>query len=450
MNGQGWNSLMVALQINSLPILQIMIEGGLNEESRWKYGIKRWVADSWVALEGISKQGWNILHICSVYSDEPIIRYIISILIDRNKLYDSPDCPAIFLRHKITSINTMLESTCRKKNTPFLLAVKNNRLEAIKILVECNCSIYARNGKLQNAMHIAASKGYSKVIEYLISIDADKNILRSQLDIQKRKPKDLDVCNKLGNCFIHIWDYAKQGDFCKLEEVVDNKECSINSQTFFNKNTLLHVAVENRQLHMIRTLVKLGADKSIVNYLNKTPLDLAKDMLDPEYENQVFRLLDGRQSIVEKEYSNRRLNSTYKKLIKKDITHSSSAMKLPKVNPRALFPEKSNNELETSWDLIRKALIEKEMSIVNMYEMMDKNNDGALSFDEFQSLLIVLGIPISRDTCMKLFNSADENNNGQLEYSELLKKMHNSAVKSRNMRREATSMPKLLLNKSIS
>jgi Ankyrin repeat. len=57
---------------------------------------------------------------------------------------------------------------------------------------------------LQNALHIATNKGHIRIIEFLIKYDADKNILRSQLDIQKRKPRDLDLSNKFDRYFYNI------------------------------------------------------------------------------------------------------------------------------------------------------------------------------------------------------------------------------------------------------
>ena len=110
----------------------------------------------------------------------------------------------MFSKLNISSLEKLLESTCRKKNTPFLLSAKYNKLESLKLFTEWNCNIYARNGKLQNAMHIATSRGYGKILDFLVKIDADKNILRSQQDIQQRIPKHLDISNKLDMYFFHI------------------------------------------------------------------------------------------------------------------------------------------------------------------------------------------------------------------------------------------------------
>ncbi|OMJ80122.1 hypothetical protein SteCoe_19721 [Stentor coeruleus] len=447
-NAQGWNSLMFALQNNNISILKTMIEGSENEENRWQYGIKSWIEDCWKALEGVTKEGWNVLHMCSVYSETSITEYILEVLKSREIIQKSSDCPEIFSKTQITPVKKMMESMCRKQNTPFLLSVKHNRLDSVQILVSWDCNIYVRNGKLQNALHIATSKGYSNFIEYLVRLDADKNILRSQLDIQQRKPKDLDVSNKLEQYFYHIWDYARSGDFEKIEGLIEAKVYSVNEQTVFSKITPLHAAVESRQLHMIRTLVKLGADIKAKNITGKTPLDIACDMMDSEYENTVVRLLNGGKNLIEKDFSARKLNNLYTKLIKQKFSNYNSVKHLHRRNQNALV-EIFDPEIDTHWNLIRKKLIEKQVSMADMFEAMDKCGKGSLNFSEFQSLVVSLDLGFNTETCLKMFKNADENKNNMLEYSEALKKVHSIVVKAQNCLKDSSSVPKLLLNKTI-
>lgn len=87
-------------------------------------------------MDGVTKEGWNILHVSSVYSDKNILSYLLIVLKDRMSTILSPECPSIFTKLAIAPLEKLLETACRKKNTPFLLAVKYNRLDAIKILIE--------------------------------------------------------------------------------------------------------------------------------------------------------------------------------------------------------------------------------------------------------------------------------------------------------------------------
>lgn len=449
-NSQGWNSLMLGLQTNNLKILKTMVEGGTGEETRWKYGIKSWVEDCWKAMEAVTKEGWNILHVCSLYSDKEVIEYVLEVLKHREDIVLQPDCPKIFSKQLITPLSKLIESACRKKNTPFLLAVKHNKLDAVELLVQNDCNIYARNGKLQNALHIASSSGYIKIIEYLITLDADKNLLRSQLDIQQRRPKDLDVSNKLEKYFYHVWDYAKLGDLIRLERVLASNKFSVDQATRLKQATPLHVAVENKQLHIIRALIALGANPELKNSIDKTPLDLAVEMNNPEYQAQVARLLSGDQNLIETQFSFRKLNDFYYKLMKrypkKPVYLSKKRLKQD-LNASDIVPDNFDLESEDYWEKIRKLLIEKGTTMGDMYEKISVNkNTPALTFNEFQSLLSALGLVLDPQTAKKIFLNADENKNNLLEYSEALKKIHIVGIKNQKNRE---NVPKLKLNKSF-
>jgi len=51
----------------------------------------------------------------------------------------------------------------------------------------------------------------------------------------------------------------------------------INEQTQEMRNTSLHLAAQNGHFLIVRLLVDLGADKSVINKNGKTPLDLAEE-----------------------------------------------------------------------------------------------------------------------------------------------------------------------------
>ena len=172
----------------------------------------------------------------------------------------------------------------------------------------------------------------------------------------------------------------------KLEKSVESRLNTVNDQTIIKKNSLLHIAVENKQLHIIRFLVKSGADVNKKNFLNKTPMNIAEDMMDLNYQNSVARLLKGDPNLVETEFSRRKLENLYSKLMKKNL-RSLSVNKLKPIK-KQIFIEDYKEEAEVHWDQIRKTLIEKKISMADMYEMLDKNDDGGLKFSEFQSMIV--------------------------------------------------------------
>lgn len=63
-----------------------------------------------------------------------------------------------------------------------LTAVKYDKVETVKVLLDNGCDLYAVNDMFQNALHLAAKEESTKMINYLIMADADRNLLREQLD----------------------------------------------------------------------------------------------------------------------------------------------------------------------------------------------------------------------------------------------------------------------------
>ena len=115
-------------------------------------------------------------------------------------------------------------------------------------------------------------------------------------------------------------------------------------------------------------------------------MNIAEDMMDLNYQNSVARLLKGDPNLVETEFSRRKLENLYSKLMKKNL-RSLSVNKLKPIK-KQIFIEDYKEEAEVHWDQIRKTLIEKKISMADMYEMLDKNDDGGLKFSEFQSMIV--------------------------------------------------------------
>ena len=111
-------------------------------------------------------------------------------------------------------------------------------------------------------------------------------------------------------------------------------------------------------------------------------------MNDIEYEFQVINLLNGGKNIIDRKVSSRKKGEFYQNLKKRHPLHFSLARLPHSVKKDTKTIEINDQESEDYWDLIRKKIIEKSTSIADIYEMMDKNNDGALNFEEFQSVII--------------------------------------------------------------
>lgn len=424
---------MFAIQGNNLALVKIMLEGSEAEANRWKFGIKSWVEDAWKALDSVTKEGWSAVHIAAVFSSVEMIMYLIDVFRMRKVAVDDKECPEVFRKFEFCSLDKIIDLPCRKKMTPFLLAVRYNRLEIIKILVASGCDTYVRNGKLQNALHISAAKGYAEVLEYLIRQDADRNILRSQLDIQKRCPKDLDVFNKLDPYFLHIWDHCRMGETEKVKELLDLKTYTINEQTTSKKNTPLHLAIEFKQLKTIKLLISLGADHKILNAQGKSPLELVFSSNDSEFIKSVCSLIAPSAPYPDsKPFQDPRTEKILNKT-------------LPKIMKKPGFDKK---DVSRYWEKINKKLIEKKVSINFMFDMMDQSRKGSLNISEFKNMLVWLGLTFNSEICYKLFKNADENMNDLLDYHETIKQLHRVMSKPVGWS-VSNSMPKLKLNRTL-
>jgi len=77
---------------------------------------------------------------------------------------------------------------------------------------------------------------------------------------------------------------AAQGDIERLEKIL--RKVEVNAYCDTRGNTLLHLAVRERDIEITRLLLEYGADPGIRNGQGKTPLDLA-----PRGRKDLIRLL---------------------------------------------------------------------------------------------------------------------------------------------------------------
>lgn len=433
---------MYAIQSDSMDMVKVMLEGSENESQPWKFGIRAWVEDAWKALDNVTIDGWTVVHIAAAHSSPDMVEYILKVLQMRMQVQSDPDCPEVFKKFKIVGPEKVIDLPCRKQFTAFLLAVRHNRLDVVKVLVKWDCDVYVRNGKLQNALHIATSRGHKEIIEYLVRKDADKNILRTQLDIQKRKPKDLDVFNKLEKSFFHAWDYCRLGDCEKLKELILSQNYSVNEQTPIKKLSLLHVAVEYKQVAVIKVLLELGAFPSILNSNGKTPLVCSFEALDGEFIKTVSSLFLKHNSTGQNEENFEDFN--------RGKVKTGKFSSLPMINKKKDYQNVQpfeKREVLQYWEIIGKKIVEKKVTIVFLFDMMDQGRKGALSLNEFQGMIVWLGLTFSAEVCLRLFKATDENLDGLLEYAEIIKMIHRVTARPAQWT-ESKSMPRLQLNKS--
>jgi ankyrin repeat protein len=87
-----------------------------------------------------------------------------------------------------------LNYTSANQMTPLMLAVAHNNLEVTKDIMELGKSdMYALCSKYQNVLHYAVLTHNKDMIKYIVSCDAENNMLRKELNVRGLKPFDSDV-----------------------------------------------------------------------------------------------------------------------------------------------------------------------------------------------------------------------------------------------------------------
>lgn len=283
-NSSYWNAFLLAAKYRRLEILKLMLEGEESkEDTQNSYS---WKQQAYEAMYQVTRQGYNILHICSKTGDIAVLTYLLQ-KIKHSSQIANKNAGDLMTR----PLNKMLESTCKNKLTPFLLAVICNNLRAVHQLIVYGCDIYAKNNKLQNALHLAVIAGNVEMIKFIVKIDADKNILRNQPDISRHKPIELYAARKFKNVFYHIWDHAQNGNIELLDQELADGNYEINEKTHIKQNTPLHIAIKFCQHKMIEHLAKRKADFLVVNAKGLSPLDILKKTKDLYFREKVERSL---------------------------------------------------------------------------------------------------------------------------------------------------------------
>jgi hypothetical protein len=217
--------------------------------------------------------------------------------------------------------------------TPFLIAVQENQTENTKLFAELGCNIWAKEEKLENALHIAFKNKSSEMIRLVTFLDSDKNCLRTQIDIKKRRPADLDPYKKLVKFTRNPWELVKAGKLECLASKIKNGKVGINDFTFKKKNTFLHLAVKFRQTPIVRFLVLTGAEKEMKNYKNLTPLQIALNDKNRIYFQMIENLFtcQGCSKLPRPSLSN--VRSNVKRISLKEVPNRKSLISLKVVLP---------------------------------------------------------------------------------------------------------------------
>ena len=136
-----------------------------------------------------------------------------------------------------------------------------DRPATVHLLIKKGANINARNSSEATPLHIACFNGCINSVRLLIESVADVEMI----DINNLTPFD-DICQSRADVFDET--YAEIGDILLAH--------GINIDSFISENeTNLHYACRNIQVNVVRFLLSRGADPTICDYFDSTPLDIA-------------------------------------------------------------------------------------------------------------------------------------------------------------------------------
>lgn len=150
-----------------------------------------------------------------------------------------------------------------KGNTPFMNASFMNNKEVLEILSKGLKNINQQNKDGHSALTIAIRRNKPEIVEYLLKKGANISV------------KD----NKKQSLAYHLVDAFRGNinDFKKKATLLTEKGLSLNEK-LKSDNTLLHNAVKNEKLELVKELINLKLDVNAKNNENVTPLHLASMM----------------------------------------------------------------------------------------------------------------------------------------------------------------------------
>ena len=185
------------------------------------------------AITATDKYGFTVLHRAAYEGGQPKVAYLCGIEgIDVNKKSDGGW-------------------------TPLDRAVFFGKLDCVRYLTEtAKANIYCRGSRGYTPMHTAVEKRHGEIVEYFCTKGYDLNVKNDDGQLP------LELAIEIGN-FSSAWLL-----------VFKTTEFDFNRK-FSNGNTLLHIAITEKNLEVFKYLSSLTDIKFLENDENDTPFDLA-------------------------------------------------------------------------------------------------------------------------------------------------------------------------------
>ncbi len=255
--------------------------------------------------------------------------------------------------------------------------------------------LYSTDKNSQTALHYALKTKDEKYLNFIIKLDADRNILRTMKDSNGKTAQDYDTGKHFKFNFLHIWDAAKNNDLDLLERMIIF--FNINEQTSLFGNTPLHIAAANMADKACLFLFQKGCDVNVKNTKGHTPLDVAMFTSNKKFIKKFKMIINNEISDYVMLNMNTTINNTQMSVI--------SSKKVDDIVAR-----------------VKSAFEERKINIKALFDAVDENKNGKIEGHECESLFTVLDLKdVNRDDVLLLMSYLDKNKNGLLELEEFKK-----------------------------
>ncbi|GBL81153.1 Serine/threonine-protein phosphatase 6 regulatory ankyrin repeat subunit B [Araneus ventricosus] len=269
-----FSALFLAIKNHNVKILQLLIAKGAD-------------------INLINSLGLKALHFGALHGNREIIEELIMQNVDINdQSFAGTPLHLAVLNNTIEVVEVLIkngaliDAKCKSGFTPLCFAAKKNDKEVVKMLIKNGANIYARDGYplfsaiyygfydiveilLQNEkfkvnkpmcnditpLHLAAKLGHRVIVETLITKGADVNAVTA---IDKTTP---------------LHNAASEGAV-EVVKILLRKKAKMNARSF-DGSTPLHFAVYPGHANVVKLLIENGANVNIADYKNRTAIELA-------------------------------------------------------------------------------------------------------------------------------------------------------------------------------
>lgn len=298
----GFNALNWAAQNNNLKCLKLFVSYGVDLNPQYNIG-------------GHEISGFTPLHFAVFWNNPEMVDYLLQNNADRkvtDHQWRSPKSLAQKLKHKeILEVfkKKYKEPSQESLDTALAEAVENNDYGQVKAMVKRGANVNGRDPIHKEYIIVSAAYMDKKILSFLLESGANPDLTSNdftalQMAVYFNKKDNVELLlqagananlqDGLGTPLNHLGAiYHQKDEFIKewrpkkktVPEICDDEieivklllkyKIDINKQDKVALRTALHNAAFWGNYKLVKLLLDNGADKSIKDKINKTPLDLA-------------------------------------------------------------------------------------------------------------------------------------------------------------------------------